>query len=122
MTRQAFPIWSSVPEQKIQTFQVTGASVSTGAQSSAGLDVRGTFICTIAASSNTITIDFLQTYAVAPKVIFTMLTANCAVDITTLSTSQLIFNTVTRDAHGTPITNANYMITLITDLSDKAYS
>ncbi len=121
MTRQAFPIWSSAPEQKIQTFQVTGASVG-ATPGSAGLDTRGKFICNISKSTNTVTITFLETFAVAPKVLFTMLTPNCAADISSLTASQLVFTTVERDDDTAGVNDADYMITLICDHSDKAYS
>lgn len=121
MTIQRFPIWSSVPDQFIQTFQVTGASVGASA-GSAGLDTRGKFVCTISKSTNTVTINFLQGFAVAPKVMFTMLTDNCAVNISTLSTTQLIFTTVERDDNTSGVNDADYMITMICDSSNKAYS
>lgn len=121
MTIQAFPIWSSVPEQKIQSFAVDGSAV--GATSgSAGLDTRGKFVCTIKKSTNTVTMDFLQTFAVAPKVMFTFLTDNCAVNISVLTNKQLVFTTVERDDNTTGINDADYMVTMLTDQSDKAYS
>lgn len=121
MTVQRFPIWSSAPDQQIQTFQVEGAAVGS-TQGSAGLDTRGKFVCTIAKSANVYTLNFLQGFAAIPKVIFTPLTPNSAINITSLTTTQLVFESVERDDNTTGINDIDFQITMINDNSNKAYS
>lgn len=121
MTVQRFPIWSSVPDQQIQTFKVTGASVG-ATPGSDGLDTRGKFVCNISKSSNTYTMDFLQGFATEPKIIFTFMTDNAAANITTLTTEQCVFDTVERDDNTAALASPDFYVTMINDNSNKAYS
>lgn len=101
MSRQTFPTWVDQPGSIFSVVKVTGASVSTGAQSTAGLDGRGANFCTIARAANVYTVTFLVGYADAPYVFFDPITTNVAIDNPVITANGMVFSTQLRDDHTT---------------------
>lgn len=118
---QRFPIWSYAPEQSIATAVIDGSEVGATAGSD-GLDARGATFCNISKSGNTYTIAYKETWKQAPAVFIQPLTANGAANITTRSSSQLVFDSLERDDNTTAINDADFIIFFLFDRSDKAYN
>lgn len=109
MSRQQFPTWVDQPGSCFSVARVTGANVSAAGQSTAGLDGRGANFCTIARVANAYTVTFLVGYADAPYVKFTAVTSNVAIDAPVVTATGMTFNTVQRDANGTPVNTPDFV-------------
>lgn len=111
MAGQTFPLWADQPGLTLHTFAITGASVGATA-GTAGLDGRGKFLCTISKSTNTVTINWNQAFGDVPYVWFQqgLSQTNTAVQITTNTASQLVFQTVQADSHSTGVNDANLIV------------
>jgi|SRR5271169_5779889 len=108
MSHVTFPLFAGQPGFKLDVMTITGASVSSSAQGSGGLDNRGKFLCTCQSNgANEVTVEFLSSYGDVPNIVPVPLTANVGVDLSNISTSGFTYTTVDRDAHGTPVNNAN---------------
>lgn len=113
MSKQRFPVLMDQPGATLYTFQIDGSEV--GATSGTdGLNGRGKFLCNIKKSSNTVTIDWLVSFAEAPEVFFQSAAgqSDTIVDITTNSASQLVFDTV-KATDGTAQADADLLVFVV---------
>lgn len=113
MSRQTFPTWVDQPGSCFSVFQVTGADVSTGAQSSAGLDGRGQQFCTIARSGANYTVEFLVSYAEPPYVYFMVDDDNVAVTNLDRFDSFMTFSLAERDDNTAPVDTAVFTVLVL---------
>jgi hypothetical protein len=108
MSQSSFPIFAGQPGFKLDIMTVTGASVSSSTQSSAGLDNRGKFLCTCQSNgANQVTVQFLSAYGDVPNIVPVPLTANVGVDLSSVTKSGFVYTTVKRDDHTTGVNNAD---------------
>lgn len=110
MSNQGFPIFTGQPGLKTDNFKVTGANVSTVTAGSSGLDGRGQMTCNVIRSANTYTFTFLRAYAEAPYIYITPLTSNVAANAPVITSQGFSFTSVQRDANGTAVNTADFLI------------
>ena len=111
MSRQTFPVFVDQPGCVIRNFRITGANVTT-TDSTAGLDGRGQFLCTISKDNATgavYTINWDVTFGDIPYVFVQPSDGqlNTNAQITTLTNSQLVITSVLADDHSTAVAAPN---------------
>lgn len=121
MSDVTFPTFAGQPGIKWETMKITGTDVSSSAQSSAGLDLRGKFFATAQKAANVVTIEFLQSYADV-IIIPIPLTANVGVDLSSITGSGFVYTTTERDDNTTPVNNADIAFLVITFNTTAAFS
>lgn len=100
MSKQTFPVFVDQPGCTQRNFRVTGASVGASA-STAGLDGRGQFLCTISKVANVVTVNWNVAFGDIPYV-FPQPSAGQAdtlVEITSSTTTTLVYTTFTASTH-----------------------
>lgn len=108
MSQESFPNQNGQPGFKYDIMTITGASVSSSAFGSGGLDKRGKFTATCKSNgANQISVNWISAYADTPLVVPVPLTSNVAVNFISQSTTGFVYETVQRDANATPINNAD---------------
>jgi hypothetical protein len=95
MSRQTFPVFCDQPGLTVRNFSINGPAVG-ATPGTAGLDGRGQFLCTISASSNIVTINWVAAFGDRPYVTFQQGVGqiNTLVEIVSSTPSQLVFRTV----------------------------
>ena len=113
MSTQRFPVMFGQPGASLEVMRIDGSAVGATA-GSAGLDGRGKFLCTISKSSNTVTINWLQSYAEAPYVFFQEDAGqtDTIVQITSSTASTLVITTV-KASDNSPVTDADLMVFVV---------
>ncbi len=109
MSKQTFPTWFDQPGCVMHNMRVTGADVSASTPATTGLDGRGKFLCNISKSSNVVTIAWNVAFADVPYVFFQPSNgqANTLIQITSSSTTQLVYTTLESDDNTTGVNDAN---------------
>lgn len=107
MSRQTFPVFVDQPGCTMRNFRVTGASVGASA-STAGLDGRGQFLCTISKLANVVTVNWTASFGDVPYVFFEPSAgqADTLVEIASSTASTLVYQTFTASTHA-PLNDAN---------------
>jgi hypothetical protein len=110
MSTQTFPVFVDQPGCVQHNFSINGSAVG-ATPGSAGLDGRGQFLCTISASSNVFTINWLRSFGDVPYVFFQPAIGqnNTLVEIISSTASQLVFQTV-KATDNTAVTNPNLYV------------
>ena len=114
MSNVSFPNQNGQPGFKYDIMSITGASVSSSALGTGGLDKRGKFTCTcVNNGANQVTVQWNSAYADVPVVVPIPTDANVAVNFVSQSASGFVFTTCARDANATPVNNANVSFFII---------
>ena len=110
MSRQTFPVFVDQPGCTMRNFSVDGSAVGTSA-STAGLDGRGKFLCTISKSSNVVTVNWTAAFGDAPYVFFqpAIGQADTLVEIVSNTSEQLVYQTFTASTHA-PLNDADLYV------------
>lgn len=108
MSNASFPNQNGQPGFKFDIMTITGASVSSSALGSDGLDIRGKFTCTVMDNgANQVTVQWISAYADVPVIVPVPLTANVGVNIISQSVSGFVYETFDRDDNTTAVNDAN---------------
>lgn len=108
MSNVSFPNQNGQPGFKYDIMTITGASVSSSALGSGGLDKRGKFTATCKSNgANQITVKWISSYSDTPLVVPVPLTANVGINFISQDASGFVYETVERDDNTTPVNNAN---------------
>ena len=116
MSRQTFPVFVDQPGCVIRNFRITGANVTT-TDSTAGLDGRGQFLCTISKDASTgavYTIIWDVAFGDVPYVNVqpSMGQLNTNAQITALTATGMTITSVLMDDHTTAVAAPNLDITV----------
>lgn len=114
MSQVTFPIFAGQPGFKLDVMTITGASVSSSAQGSGGLDKRGKFLCTCKSNgANQITVEYISSYGDVPYVIPVPITANVGINFISQDATGFVYETVERDDNTTGVNNANVAFLIV---------
>jgi hypothetical protein len=107
MSKQTFPVFVDQPGCIMRNFSITGATVG-ATVTTAGLDGRGKFLCTISKVTNTVTINWVPTFGDRPYVFFQPAPGqlDTLVSIITSTASTLVYSTFTASTNA-PLNDAN---------------
>lgn len=109
MSKQTFPVFVDQPGCTMRNFAVTGASVSSVAPSTAGLDGRGQFLCTISKASNVVTVLWNTAFGDVPYIVPSLGVGqtNTVVEIVSSTAAQFVYQTLECDDNTAAVNDAN---------------
>jgi len=111
MSRETFPVFVDQPGCTIRNFAITGATVSAASSTTAGLDGRGQFLCTIFKAANVVTITWVPAFGDAPYVTLQPATAAAVAVITTRTATTLVYTTTTSNT-GAGLNDVDMVVTV----------
>ena len=107
MSKQTFPVFVDQPGCTMRNFGIDGSAVGATA-GTAGLDGRGSFLCTISKAANVVTINWVPSFGDVPYVFLQSAAGqnDTIVQKVSETAGQLVFNTV-KATDGTAVLDAD---------------